>query len=75
MGIQAPSNQENYALFLTALLSDNHPLILSAVFFLTLILSFFISKKNLLVSLIISLGATLATGLYFIFTYIEKLYF
>lgn len=75
MEIQVPGAGEYQAALLTALLSYNRPLILSAIFVLVLIATYSLSKKDLLISLIVSAIATLAIAFYFVITYFSNLRF
>ena len=75
MGIQAPGANEQQAIILTALSSYNRPFILVLVFIIFFGVSYLFTKKNLAISLIVGLLATIATAIFFIATYSSQLRF
>ena len=75
MGAQAPGPNEQKAIILTALSGYNRPFILIAVFIVSFGISYFLTKKNLSISLIVGLFATIATAIFFISTYSSQLRF
>lgn len=67
MGFQSPTGNDYLVLALTALISYNRPLILLVVFVLSFAISYYLSKKKVPLSLLISVSVTLLVGLIFIF--------
>ena len=69
MDIQAPARSDFEILSLSALASYNRPLILALIFLATLVITYFLSKKNIAVSIVVSFVVVILIGLYFVFSF------
>ena len=72
MGIKVPTNSDYIVAVFTSLASYNHPLILFAVFFISFIVIYFLTQKEI-ISLIVSICFTFVTASYFIISYLSAL--
>jgi hypothetical protein len=69
MGIQAPSGNQSSIMVMSALTSYNRPLIIALIFLATLVTTYFLSKKNISVSIVVSSVLVILIALYFIFSF------
>jgi len=72
MGIKAPTNSDYMVAVFTSLVSYNRPVILFAVFVISFIVVYFLTKKAI-ISLIISICLTFVTASYFVISYLSAL--
>ena len=66
MGIRAPSDAEKTAVVVSSLVSYNRPVYLILTFVLALAISYLFSKKNIKLSFVVAISATVLEALYFI---------
>lgn len=69
MGIQAPTSQGTFVALQTALFSYNRPVILVLIFLGGFFSALILSKKNIILSITVSLIVVFIVALYFIVSY------
>jgi len=68
MGIQAPSSSDQFTLVVSSLISYNRPLIILAVSILLGAVAYFVTKKNLALSILTLVLTGLLVSGYFVLT-------